>query len=177
MAVELVGQAGDDADRIEAAAGVEGGKAGRGRHRRRHAVIGVVIVIVGPARARPDREDVGVAVAQHEVGRQVADPAFMAVQPLPALDAEPEIGADHRLDETAYFEAVVDFADSGADILLPALGLELDGGSEIEDVVLAEDSEAPAFVGRFEGERVALAAHADARHRIETQRIGSGIFG
>ena len=53
------------------------------------------------------------------------------------------------------------------DILLLALALELDGRAEIEAALVVEQAEAPAFVGRLERQRRALAPPVDYHQRVD----------
>src|SRR5688500_2635435 len=89
-----VGHSGHRADGMKAAAWIERRQAGRRGNGGGHAEISVVIIIVAPARPRTDREDVIVAVAKHEVRRQIAGQAVMPAEPFAAFGAKPEILAD-----------------------------------------------------------------------------------
>ena len=81
-------------------------------------------IIVRPARARADREDVAVLVADDQIGADVADQPLMAAEPLAERGAQAEIVAREELDEAAGLDGEADIADRGADIVLVALALE-----------------------------------------------------
>ena len=95
----------------------------------------------------------------------------MPAQAATAFGAQAKILGHKDLRKAAHLDGESDISDRCADVRFTALSLQSNGRSDIEHAVTAQDSEAPAFVGRFESERVALTPHVDDRHRIESQFI------
>src|SRR5699024_8557517 len=140
VAAELGGEARHRADRVEAAPRGEGGKPAGRRRGGRDSEIGAVEVAVAPARARADREDIAVRVADDDVGAEVADEPAMPAYPLAQLAAQAKVAHRIELDEAAGLDREVDVADRRADIVLFALAAQRNRRAQVEAAVLAEQA-------------------------------------